>query len=247
MTCILGSNGAGKTTLLKTIARIIKPLGGVIRFGGEDVRQINGVRYAKEVSAVLTDRISLENCTVWDVAAMGRNPHTGFFFGLLAEEDRRRVRESLEACDAWELRNRLFNQLSDGQKQKVLIARGFVRAHRYCCWTSLPAIWISFIRWKCCKHCEPSASRREKQLSAPCTSRILRSKCCDRLVLVKGDRILACGDTGDIVQSSAIEELYGFSGRQFDPVMGLVEFPAAKGTTYFLPAQMRTPFICSGS
>ena len=174
MTCILGSNGAGKTTLLKTIARIIKPLGGVIRFGGEDVRQINGVRYAKEVSAVLTDRISLENCTVWDVAAMGRNPHTGFF-GLLAEEDRRRVRESLEACDAWELRNRLFNQLSDGQKQKVLIARGLVRAHRYCCWTSLPAIWTSFIRWKCCKHCEPSASRREKQLSAPCTSRILRS------------------------------------------------------------------------
>ena len=61
----------------------------------------------------------------------------------------------------------------------------------------------------------------------------LAVKCCDRLVLVKGDRILACGDTGDIVQSSAIEELYGFSGRQFDPVMGLVEFPAAKGEDVF--------------
>ena len=58
MTCILGSNGAGKTTLLKTIARIIKPLGGVIRFGGEDVRQINGVRYRIRAR---------RNLTTWNV------------------------------------------------------------------------------------------------------------------------------------------------------------------------------------
>lgn len=56
---------------------------------------------------MLTDRISLDNCTAWDVVAMGRNPHTGFF-GSLTAEDRRRVRESLEACDAWMLRDRLF-------------------------------------------------------------------------------------------------------------------------------------------
>ena len=62
----------------------------------------------------------------------------------------------------------------------------------------------------------------------------LAVKCCDRLVLVKGDRILACGDTGQIVQSRAMEELYGFSGRQFDPVLGLAEFPAAGGKDVFL-------------
>lgn len=139
MTCILGSNGAGKTTLLKTIVRIIKPIGGAISLSGENVSRMNGSRYAKEVSAVLTDRISLDNCTAWDVVAMGRNPHTGFF-GSLTAEDRRRVRESLEACDAWMLRDRLFHRLSDGQKQKVLIARGLVKAFRCCCWMSPPAI-----------------------------------------------------------------------------------------------------------
>ena len=65
MTCILGSNGAGKTTLLKTIARIIKPIGGAISLSGENVSRMNGSRYAKEVSAVLTDRISLAACDAW--------------------------------------------------------------------------------------------------------------------------------------------------------------------------------------
>ena len=162
MTCILGSNGAGKTTLLKTIARIIKPIGGAISLSGENVSRMNGSRYAKEVSAVLTDRISLDNCTAWDVVAMGRNPHTGFF-GSLTAEDRRRVRESLEACDAWMLRDRLFHRLSDGQKQKVLIAADFVKARRCCCWMSPPAIWTFFIKWRCCKHCAPNVSERERR------------------------------------------------------------------------------------
>lgn len=82
MTCILGSNGAGKTTLLKTIARIIKPIGGAISLSGENVSRMNGSRYAKEVSAVLTDRISLDNCTAWDVVAMVAT-HTRAFSVLL--------------------------------------------------------------------------------------------------------------------------------------------------------------------
>lgn len=243
MSCILGSNGAGKTTLLKTIARIIKPLGGVIRFGGEDVRQINGVRYAKEVSAVLTDRISLENCTVWDVAAMGRNPHTGFF-GLLAEEDRRRVRESLEACDAWELRNRLFNQLSDGQKQKVLIARGLCQSTPVLLLDEPTSHLDIFYKMEVLQTLRTQCVQEGKTVICTLHEPDLAVKCCDRLILVKGDRILACGDTGDIVQSSAIEELYGFSGRQFDPVMGLVEFPAAKGEdVFFAGADENTVYL----
>lgn len=232
MTCILGSNGAGKTTLLKTIARIIKPLGGVIRLGGEDVRQLSGTRYAKEVSAVLTDRVSLENCTVWDVTAMGRNPHTGFF-GALGEEDRRRVRESLEACDAWELRDRPFNQLSDGQKQKVLIARGLCQSTPVLLLDEPTSHLDIFYKMEVLQTLRTQCVREGKTVICTLHEPDLAVKCCDRLVLVKGDRILACGDTGKIVQSSAMEELYGFSGRQFDPVLGLAEFPAAEGKDVF--------------
>lgn len=233
MTCILGSNGAGKTTLLKTIARIIKPIGGAISLSGENVSRMNGSRYAKEVSAVLTDRISLDNCTAWDVVAMGRNPHTGFF-GSLTAEDRRRVRESLEACDAWMLRDRLFHRLSDGQKQKVLIARGLCQSTPVLLLDEPTSHLDIFYKMEGLQTLRTQCVREGKTVICTLHEPDLAVKCCDRLVLVKGDRILACGDTGQIVQSRAMEELYGFSGRQFDPVLGLAEFPAAGGKDVFL-------------
>ena len=80
MTCILGANGSGKTTLLKTVMRIIPELEGEVSIFGKPVQQYNAGELARTVAAVLTNRVSIDNVSCFDVAAMGRYPHTGFFW-----------------------------------------------------------------------------------------------------------------------------------------------------------------------
>lgn len=232
MTCILGSNGAGKTTLLKTIARIIEPIGGRMTLGGEEIHRMSSLRYAREVSAVLTNRVELENSTGWDVVAMGRNPHTGFF-GTLGEEDRRRVQESLEACDAWGLRDQIFAKMSDGQKQKILIARGLCQSTPVLLLDEPTSHLDIFYKMEVLKTLRTQCVQEGKTVICTLHEPDLAIKCCDQLVLVKGDQIIACGETGQVVQSGAMERLYGFSSGGFDPVLGLAEFPAGSGKDVF--------------
>lgn len=233
MTCILGSNGAGKTTLFRTITGIIPPLGGRMFLNGKPLEDYSRRDFAREVAAVLTARAELPDMTGFDVACMGRIPHTGFF-GILSAQDREAARRSLAECGADGLAERLFSEMSDGEKQKVLIARGL------CQDTGLllldePTSHLD-IRYKL----ELLESLRRQCVEGGrtilCTLHEpdLAVKCSDDLILMKGDSVLAAGPADEIVAGGYLDQLYGFSGRQFNAAAGLVEFPAASGSDYFL-------------
>ena len=119
---LIGPNGAGKTTILKSIIRQLAPLGGVVCLDGKRMQEFSGKELSRKLSVVLTERVRPELMTCEDVVATGRYPYTGRF-GVLSEKDLRIVRESMELVHIQELSDRDFTQTSDGQKQRVMLAR----------------------------------------------------------------------------------------------------------------------------
>jgi len=126
MVALVGPNGAGKSTLFKTLAGNIKPLSGKIEINGFDTSKTSLKERAKMMSVVLTERPDDMFLTVYEVVASGRFPYSGMF-GKLSEKDNQIINESLGIIGINNLTNRNFNTLSDGEKQKVLIAKSIAQ------------------------------------------------------------------------------------------------------------------------
>lgn len=119
---LIGPNGAGKSTLLKTLSRQLEPVSGTVLLSGRALSAMAEAELAKTLSIVTTERVRGELMTCADVVAMGRYPYTGRL-GILSARDREIVAESMALVNVTELRDALFEQLSDGQRQRVMLAR----------------------------------------------------------------------------------------------------------------------------
>lgn len=119
---IIGANGAGKSTLLKTVAGLLPKLDGSIELKEKELTDITPKERARKISVLLTDKIHSEYMTSYDVIATGRYAYTGGL-GMLSGEDREAIKEAIHSMDIEEIQDKLFDQLSDGQKQRVMLAR----------------------------------------------------------------------------------------------------------------------------
>ena len=127
VTCLLGPNGAGKSTLLRTLSCRQPALRGVVvTADGEDLTKFKPMDVARKMSVVYTERTNAGALTAREVVALGRQPYTGFF-GRLSSDDRRIVNESIEAVGVASLADRYMATLSDGERQKVMIARALAQ------------------------------------------------------------------------------------------------------------------------
>ena len=126
---LIGPNGAGKSTILKTISHHLACMGGVVRIGGENIERMDSYELAKRLSVVLTERVRPELMTCYDVAASGRYPYTGRF-GMLTALDRDVIAQSLALVRVEELADKPFARVSDGQRQRVMIARALCQQPR---------------------------------------------------------------------------------------------------------------------
>ena len=126
---LIGPNGAGKSTILKTISHHLACMGGVVRIGGENIERMDSCELAKRLSVVLTERVRPELMTCYDVAASGRYPYTGRF-GMLTALDRDVIAQSLALVRVEELADKPFARVSDGQRQRVMIARALCQQPR---------------------------------------------------------------------------------------------------------------------
>ncbi|MGI6242392.1 MAG: ABC transporter ATP-binding protein [Prevotella sp.] len=131
LTALLGTNGVGKSTLLRTIAALQPALKGSIvlqddKKGKRPVAQLSKSEMAKLVSVVLTEQPDIRHFSVCDVVGMGRLPYTGFF-GTLDRNDRQIVAEAISVTGLHDLANRQFDALSDGERQKVMIAKALAQ------------------------------------------------------------------------------------------------------------------------
>lgn len=124
--CVLGRNGAGKSTLMRTLSGLQGALGGRATLDQEDIATMRPQTRARRIAVVLTERAGSPGLTVDDVVSLGRQPFTGWQ-GHLTGEDRALVLQALDQAGALPFMGRLFDDLSDGERQRVMIARAIAQ------------------------------------------------------------------------------------------------------------------------
>lgn len=126
LTCLIGCNGTGKSTLLRTLAAFQQKLGGNIFIGGDEIDTLTAKQRSRLISIVLTDAPNTNYFTVRQLVAMGRSPYTNFFGGC-SDEDWAIVDESLQLVGSTVDSNRRIGQLSDGERQRIMIAKALAQ------------------------------------------------------------------------------------------------------------------------
>lgn len=124
--CLIGPNGCGKSTLMRTIAGLQKPLSGDTFISEVDVKRMKPHQYAQLLSLVLTDKVNVGAMTVMDIVTIGRYPYTNFF-AKLEPKDHQIIEQALDSVHLNDYKDRFFNELSDGEKQRVLIAKALAQ------------------------------------------------------------------------------------------------------------------------
>ena len=126
LTCLIGRNGTGKSTLMRTLAGFLKPLGGSALLDGRDVGRLSPAERSHLISVVLTDRVDVDGMRVKDLVSVGRQPYTGFF-GKMSSDDEEVVNKAIADVGMTDFAGRQVNSLSDGERQKVMIAKALAQ------------------------------------------------------------------------------------------------------------------------
>ncbi|HLP04203.1 MAG TPA: ABC transporter ATP-binding protein [Paludibacter sp.] len=126
LVCLIGPNGSGKSTLLRTLSGLQKPLSGNILIDGSDLVGITQQERALMISLVLTDRVEIENATVQNIVSYGRHPYSSWW-GNFTEKDKKLVCKAIEMVHLENKAGQLFNELSDGERQRVMIAKALAQ------------------------------------------------------------------------------------------------------------------------
>ena len=126
LTALIGANGIGKSTLLRTLTGIQEPLSGNVILNGKGIDSYTPADLAQQLSIVLTESLPPSNLTVYQLVALGRQPYTNWV-GSLSPEDHFKITEALELTQTSHLSDKKHFEISDGQLQKVLIARALAQ------------------------------------------------------------------------------------------------------------------------
>nr|WP_320012525.1 ABC transporter ATP-binding protein [uncultured Desulfobulbus sp.] len=219
---LLGPNGAGKTTLLRTLSRHLSPMAGQIRVQGRPLEQFSAMELAKIMAVVLTDKISPPLFSVFEFVALGRYPHTDYL-GRLRSKDQVIISSSLAAVHALDLADRPFADLSDGERQKVLMARALAQEPQILLLDE-PTIHLDLkhrvevmgiLRDLCrTKSITVIASLHDVDVAA---------KVSDRVALVRDGGLRGWGTPEEILSAATVTELYDFDKAEFDRNLGSIE------------------------
>lgn len=225
---LIGPNGSGKSTILKSITRQLSLISGKVYLAGKNLSKLAYKELATQMAVVLTDRMKPELMTCHDVVATGRYPYTGRL-GILTREDEQKVEECLALVHASELGSRDFNAISDGQRQRVLLARAICQDPEIIILDE-PTSFLD-IRHKLELLSILRSMAKEKGITVIMSLHEidLAQKISDKIICVKGETISHYGNPDDIFQSEIIRELYEIDNGFFDPRFGSIELPKPRG------------------
>ena len=226
---LIGPNGSGKSTILKSITRQLKMVGGNVYVQSEDLTKIRLSDLAKKMAVVLTERMRPELMTCRDIVATGRYPYTGRL-GLLSEEDEEKISAAMERVHALELSNRDFNAISDGQRQRVLLARAICQQPEIIILDE-PTSFLD-IRHKLQLLSILRGMAKQKGITVIMSLHEidLAQKISDKILCVEGDHVARFGDPETVFGEDSIRRLYGIEQGFYDPMFGSIELPRPEGT-----------------
>lgn len=227
---LIGPNGAGKSTVLKSITRHLDLLGGTVYVDGKDAKSLTFRNFATKFSVVLTERLKTERMTCEEIVAAGRYPYTGFF-GKLTQGDREIVAESMALVGASELADTPFEAISDGQRQRILLARAICQQPQIMVLDE-PTSFLD-IRYKIELLGVLRRLATEKKMSVVLSLHEidLAAKISDKIVCVDGDRVLSAGTPEEIFRGDTVRRLYGLVRGDYNLLFGSVEMEKPQGTS----------------
>lgn len=225
---LIGPNGAGKSTILKSITRQLKIISGNVTIAEENLTKLSFRDLSTKMAVVLTERMKPELMTCHDVVATGRYPYTGKL-GILSREDEQKVDEAMEAVHAQELGDRDFNAISDGQRQRVLLARAICQEPEIIILDEPTSFLDVRHKLEVLSILRDMAKRKKITVIMSLHEIDLAEKVADKIICVKGDRIAHYGKPETIFKEDIIKELYGIDNGFFDPVFGSLELPRPEG------------------
>ena len=205
---VVGPNGVGKSTLLRTVAGFLPAMEGQIRIAGQAVEQMPREEHAKVLSVVTTTRPHSDWLMVRDVVAAGRYPYTGSL-GILGDEDWNIVDEAMERMEIRELATSYFEELSDGQRQRVLLAKSIAQQPKVLVLDE-PTSYLD-IRYQL-EFVEMALDLAKKQgmgIFLSIHELGIARRLADRVLCLKDGFLDAYGITSDILTDEYIEQLYG--------------------------------------
>ncbi len=225
---LIGPNGSGKSTILKSITRQLKTIGGSVWIQSEELDRISQRELAKKMAVVLTERMRPELMTCRDIVSTGRYPYTGRL-GLLTPEDEEIVSRAMERVHALELSDRDFNAISDGQRQRVLLARAICQEPEIIILDE-PTSFLD-IRHKLELLSILRSMAREKGITVIMSLHEidLAQKISDKVICVKGEIIARHGAPEDVFSEKVIRDLYSLEQGSYDPDFGSIELPPPEG------------------
>ena len=225
---LIGPNGAGKSTILKSITHHLAKICGQVYIDRQEIYAWSARELAKQVAVVLTDRIHPELMTCEEVVAMGRYPYTNAL-GKLTPRDKEIVVQAMERVHALDLAQRDFTTLSDGQRQRIMLARALCQEPEVLILDE-PTAYLD-IRHKIELLDILREMAHEKGITVIMSLHEidLATKISDYLLCVKGDTIEAFGPPEDILADGAIDKLYDIQHGSYNLLFGSVELAKPQG------------------
>jgi len=205
---VLGPNGAGKTTLLRTIAKVVSPKVGTVLLDGRDIVKLPVRQLMKTLSVVPQSEGSVFSFTVQDIVAMGRTPHLSPL-APLSQKDWQIVREAMEATDVWELRDRLFTELSGGEQRRVLIAKALAQEPQLLLLDEPTANLDLHYQLEVVELIQRLNRERGITVLAVLHDLNLAAMMGHRFILMHRGRIYAVGNADEVLTPQNIQQVYG--------------------------------------
>ena len=225
---LIGPNGAGKSTILKSLTRQLKLVGGTVYLDQKLMSQMSGKDVARKLAVVTTERIRPELMTCEDIVATGRYPYTGTL-GILSEGDWEKVHKAMDMVHALDLKDRDFTAISDGQRQRILLARAICQEPEVIVLDE-PTSFLDI------RHKLELLSILKKMVLEHHTAVLmslheldLAQKISDYVICVHGDRIEKYGTPEEIFTSEYIHHLYGITTGSYNAAFGCLEMAAPEG------------------
>lgn len=213
--CLIGPNGSGKTTTLRTVTGQLRELAGRMSVCGRPLAGMTARERARYISVVLTEKVSPELMTCRDIVSMGRYPYTGRI-GILRNEDRAKVDEALRMVNASDMADRQFTQMSDGQRQRIMLARAICQESSLIVLDE-PTSFLD-IRYKLeiLTVLKRLAHERGTGILMSVHELELVRAAADYVICFKDGGVFAEGTPGEIFNDELISELYDLDMKNYD-------------------------------
>ena len=225
---LIGPNGSGKSTILKSMIRQLRLLAGVVVLDGRPMAGLREGDIAKKMAIVMTERLRAELMTGFDVVATGRYPYTGRL-GILTDRDRAKVREAIALVHGESFSDRPFTQLSDGQRQRLLLARAVCQEPEVIVLDEPTSFLDVKHKLELLEILKKLVREKDVAVVMSLHELDLAQKISDRVVCVAQNRVDRCGTPEEIFTDEYIESLYGMEKGSYNALFGSLEMARAPG------------------